>query len=166
MSGNLMTGKMNTATGRRLVMVPVALMVVLFCLGGAAALAQEGASPRPADAEDAAPAVREGAWVDFFFGTGVDRETRTVTGAGNTFAADGGKVYCLTRVHGLRPPATVTHAWYFEGKTMARVDLTIGSENWRTWSSKSYQPGWTGNWEVKVLDAEGMVLGSAGFEVK
>jgi hypothetical protein len=166
MSAKLMPGKMITAIGRRLAMAPVVLMVVLLGVAWTAASAQEGA---PAPAEEpgtAAPAVREGSWVDFFFGTGVDREIRSVTGAGNTFAADGGQVYCLTRVHGLRPPATVTHAWYFEGKTMARVDLTIGSENWRTWSSKSYQPGWTGNWEVKVLDADGMVLGSAGFEVK
>ena len=166
MSAKLTTGKTNTAIGSRLAVVPVVLMVVLLCLVGAAALAQEGAPARTDEPGATEPAVREGAWVDFFFGTGVDRETKSVTGAGNTFAADGGKVYCLTRVHGLRPPATVTHAWYFEGKTMARVDLTIGSENWRTWSSKSYQPGWTGNWEVKVLDAEGMVLGTAGFEVK
>ena len=157
---------MNTVFGKRLAMVPVVLMVVLVGFVWTAASAQEGTPPRPEEPGATEPAVREGTWVDFFFGTGVDKETRSVTGAGNTFAADGGRVYCLTRVHGLRPPATVTHAWYFEGKTMARVDLTVGSENWRTWSSKTYQPGWTGNWEVKVLDAEGMVLGSAEFEVK
>ena len=66
----------------------------------------------------------------------------------------------------MSPPTTVTHAWYHEGKTMARVDLTVGSENWRTWSSKSYLPSWTGSWEVKVLDTDGMVLGAAEFEVK
>jgi hypothetical protein len=112
------------------------------------------------------PATQEGIWVDFFFGTDVDRETRMVVGEATTFPADGGKVYCLTRVHGMSPPTTVTHAWYHEGKTMARVDLAVGSENWRTWSSKSYLPAWTGSWEVKVLDSDGMVLGSAKFAVE
>jgi hypothetical protein len=109
---------------------------------------------------------REGIWVDFIFGTGIDLETRAVIGEGTVFAPDGGKVFCFTRVHGMSPPTSVTHAWYYEGKTMARVDLTVGSENWRTWSSKSYLPAWTGSWEVKVLDPDGMVLGTAGFEVK
>ena len=63
-------------------------------------------------------------------------------------------------------PDTVTHVWYHEGKTMARVDLNIGSADWRTWSSKRILPSWTGSWEVKVLDADGMVLASAGFVVE
>jgi hypothetical protein len=117
-----------------------------------------------AGAQETAP--RQGIWVEFLFGTGVDLETRSVIDQGTVFTADGEKVYCMTRVHGMSPPTSVTHAWYYEGKTMARVDLTVGSENWRTWSSKSYLPSWTGSWEVKVLDPDGMVLGSAGFEVK
>ena len=162
MSGKMMDGKEMATHSRpmagRLSVVLAALFVAQLVAGGSAVLAQD-----PGAGE---PAPREGIWVDFFFGTGIDLETRSVTGAAATFTPDGGRVYCLTRVHGMRPPATVTHAWYYEGKTMARVDLTIGSENWRTWSYKSYLPGWTGNWEVKVLDEDGMVLGSAGFEVK
>ncbi len=118
----------------------------------------------PAGAQESAP--REGIWVDFLFGIGIDKETRAVIGEATTFPAEGEKVYCLTRVHGMSPPTTVTHAWYHEGKTMARVDLPVGSENWRTWSFKSKFPAWTGSWEVKVLDQDGMVLGAAGFEVK
>jgi hypothetical protein len=128
--------------------------------------------PPPAGAQEdpAAPApaetVREGIWVDFFFGTGVDPATRAILGEAASFPAGDGRIYCLTRVHGMSPPTTVTHAWYHEGKTRARVDLNIGSENWRTWSYKTMLPAWTGYWEVKVLDEDGMVLGSAGFEVE
>lgn len=111
-------------------------------------------------------APREGIWVDFTFGTGVEQETRAVVGEAVVFSADVDRIYCFTRVHGMHPPTAVTHAWYYEGKTMARVDLSVRSENWRTWSYKTVLPGWTGAWEVKVLDEDGMVLGSAGFEVK
>ncbi len=161
----LIPGKHGQSAGRLLAVLAV-LMMVLTGIGGNAVLAEVETSVTVEDPGPGEPAPREGIWVDFFFGTGVDLETRAVTGSAGAFAADGGRVYCLTRVHGMTPPASVTHAWYYEGKTMARVDLTIGSENWRTWSSKSYLPNWTGNWEVKVLDEDGMVLGSAGFEVK
>ena len=164
-AGIMTTGKPSPSAGRLPAALAV-LMIALLGVGWSAAQAQEETSAAAEKPEYGEPAPREGIWVDFFFGSGLDTETRSVTGAASSFAADGERVHCLTRVHGMKPPATVTHAWYYEGKTMARVDLTIGSENWRTWSSKSYLPGWTGHWEVKVLDEDGMVLGSAGFEVK
>lgn len=164
-AGNMTTGRPVASAGRLPVALAV-LMIALLSVGWISAQAQEETAAVAENPGPGEPAPREGIWVDFFFGTGVDTESRSITGAAHSFAADGERVYCLTRVHGMKPPASVTHAWYYEGKTMARVDLTIGSENWRTWSSKSYLRGWTGNWEVKVLDEDGMVLGSAGFEVK
>ena len=128
-----------------------------------------GAGLTPARAQDeseTAPAVREGQWVDFTFGTGIDPETRQVTGEAVAFPPETEKIYCFTRVHGMQPPATVTHVWYHEGRTISRVNLNIGSENWRTWSFKSRFDGWSGAWEVKVLNEDGMVLGSATFEVQ
>lgn len=100
------------------------------------------------------------------FGTGVDRETRTLVGAATQFTAEVGQVYCFTHLNGVDAPAVVTHAWYHAGNTMAIVDLKVGSAAWRTWSSKLVLPGWSGHWEVKVLDAAGKVLGSAGFELQ
>jgi hypothetical protein len=148
-----------------------------LALLGALVLVCAGAiwAPAGAQAEETAPALdpvaeepvqRTGTWVDISFGTGVDPETRTVIGEAAIFPPEVGRIYCWTRVHGMRPPTTVTHAWYYKGKTMARVDLAVRSENWRTWSFKTCLPEWTGNWEVKVLDQDGMVLGSGGFEVK
>ncbi len=133
------------------------VLAVIAGLGAIGAAAQEEAAEQPP--------VREGDWVEISFGTGIDKTTRALVGEAGTFAATGERVFCLTRVHGLQPPTTVTHAWYHEGRTMARVDLPVGSENWRTWSSKTYLPTWTGSWEVKVLDQDGRVLGSALFEV-
>jgi hypothetical protein len=124
----------------------------------------------PLLAQGEAPAAVPSAQVEVAFGTGLDRANRSLESEAATFAADAftaeaGQVYCLTRIRNLDVPATVTHVWYHEGKTMARVDLTIGSSDWRTWSSKRILPEWKGAWEVKVLDANGVVLGSGGFAV-
>lgn len=138
----------------------VAALFLVIIAG--AATQQTGAQ----ESVDGTPAVREGQWVDFTFGTGVESGTRKVIGEAVAFSPEVERVYCFTRVHGLHPPSTVTHVWYHEGRTISRVDLNIGSENWRTWSFKSQFPGWTGSWEVKVLNEDGMVLGSATFEVQ
>jgi len=149
------------------VLAGVFVLAVAIAVGGLMpAVAQEESTSASRESLSVEPVQREGIWVDVFLGTDIDKKTRSVIGEAVTFPADGERVYCLTRVHGMSPPTTVTHVWYYEGKTMARVDLSVGSENWRTWSFKTYKPGWTGSWEVKVLDEDGMVLGSAGFEVK
>jgi len=153
-------------TRRNLMVLTAALVLTLAGAGLYSAAAQEEDTSSNKESVSTEPAPRVGTWVDFSFGTGIDKETRTVIGEGTSFPADGHQVYCLTRVHGMSPPATVTHTWYHEGRTMARVDLAIGSENWRTWSYKTILPAWTGTWEVKVLDTDGMVLGAAEFEVK
>ena len=142
------------------------LAAAVAVVGSLPAAAQEEGAPAAQESPAAEPVQREGIWVEIFLGTDIDKETRSVIGEAATFPSDGERVYCLTRVHGMSPPTTVTHVWYFEGKTMARVDLSVGSQNWRTWSYKTYKPDMTGSWEVKILDEDGMVLGSAGFEVK
>jgi hypothetical protein len=104
--------------------------------------------------------------VELGFGTGIDRETRTLIEPGETFPAGIERVFCRMHIKGATPPTTVTHAWYRDGKTMAEVELNVGSANWRTWSSKRLLPDWVGFWEVKVLDQAGKVLASSSFEVK
>lgn len=138
--------------------VAVAVAFVLL-LGGAPLMAQD-------ESVSDAPEIV----VQMAFGADVDREARTLIDprdefAASEFSADAGQVYCLTRVMNLDHAATVTHAWYHDGKTMARVELNVGSSDWRTWSSKRILPAWTGDWEVKVLDVNGVVLASAGFVV-
>ncbi len=119
------------------------------------------AAPAVAPAETPAPRGR----VTLGFGTGIDRATRELVGEGASFAG-GDTVWCRTVVENLAAPTTVTHAWYHEGITMARVELNVGSAHWRTWSRKIILPEQTGAWEVKVLDAAGSVLGSGSFTVR
>ena len=104
--------------------------------------------------------------VSITFGTDIDRQKRELIGQAEVFPAGIERITCLTQVQGLAVPNSVTHVWYRDGKTMARVDLNVASTNWRTWSSKRLLPGWTGHWEVKVLDSDGRVLGTAGFVVQ
>jgi len=111
-------------------------------------------------------AVQAEAKVEIAFGTDIDRENRELVGKSASFAAGIEKIFCLSRIQGLEAPTSVTHVWYRDGKTMARVDLNVGSGYWRTWSSKRLLPDWTGRWEVKILDSDGRVLGSGSFEVK
>lgn len=131
------------------------LGILLVCgamLSAEVTLAQEQANPAPS--------------VTVSFGTDIDRESRELVGEATTFGAGIERIVCLTRVSGLSAPTSVTHVWYRDGKTMARVDLNVASSNWRTWSSKRLLPDWTGHWEVKILDSNGRVLGSSGFDVQ
>jgi len=77
--------------------------------------------------------------------------------------ADIGRVYCFTRVTGAVGDEASTHVWLRNGKEMARVELSVRSNNWRTWSSKRVLPEWQGEWTVKVLDSAGNELATIPF---
>lgn len=61
---------------------------------------------------------------------------------------------------------TITHRWMHNGEVMAEVPLEIGSDSWRTWSSKEFVPGWDGEWTVEVVDAQGNTLEEASISVE
>ena len=44
----------------------------------------------------------------------------------------------------------VVHRWIYQGEEKATVTLNIGSNNWRTYSSKKLLPHWQGTWQVQV----------------
>lgn len=55
------------------------------------------------------------------------------------------------------------HIWSYNGNPIADVPLAVGSDYWRTWSSKSFAgldlaPG--GQWQVKVSTESGCQLGT------
>jgi hypothetical protein len=79
--------------------------------------------------------------------------------------ADVGRVYLWTRITGAEMETGVEHVWYRGDEEMARVPLTVGGSNWRTWSSKNIEPSWTGEWRVDVVGPEGQVLESVSFTV-
>ena len=72
-------------------------------------------------------------------------------------------VYFFTELLGL-DGHTITHRWEYNRKIMAEVPFKIGANRWRTWSSKSILPNWTGAWKVSVLDEGGNVIEQSEFE--
>jgi hypothetical protein len=53
---------------------------------------------------------------------------------------------------------SVTHLWTYNDIEIARVKLNIGSDHWRTWSSKQIWHLTPGEVKVQVLDADNMIL--------
>lgn len=106
-----------------------------------------------------------------------DVENREPINVGTVFPYSVGKIYCLTRIKGMKMPAmqaastypTVYHVWYRKKGTsfleMARIPLTIKSGSWRTRSSKTLDKSYIGEWKVDVIDENNTVLKSVPFSV-
>ncbi|GAK61181.1 hypothetical protein U27_01080 [Candidatus Vecturithrix granuli] len=62
-----------------------------------------------------------------------------------------GKIYTWMQVSGVKPPKTVKHIYYREGKIVARVTLKLRYASMRTWSEKTFKPEESvGKWKVIV----------------
>jgi hypothetical protein len=92
----------------------------------------------------------------------VDREP---VGEGNRFGVDVGRLYCYTEILD-GAGKEVTHFWTQDGQNRARVAIEVGANRWRSWSTKTIDSGSVGTWEVKVLDADGIVLDTLEFVVE
>ena len=90
---------------------------------------------------------------------------RAPVGSGDVFAKEVPKVYCFTRVVGAEG-TQLTHNWYYQGSLKASVKLNVRSSDYRTWSSKTMLPEWTGEWMVEILSADGKPLESIIFFLK
>jgi len=53
---------------------------------------------------------------------------------------------------------TAIHRWEYNGEVMAEIEFNVGGARWRVWSSKSFVPGWTGEWKVSVLNGASEVI--------
>jgi hypothetical protein len=78
--------------------------------------------------------------------------------------SDINKVYLFTEVIG-KAKTMVTHRWFLDGKLEAEVVLKVGSNRWRTYSSKTLKtPQHYGNWQVEVLDENNQQIASVTFQ--
>lgn len=59
----------------------------------------------------------------------------------------------------------VSHRWEHDGKVVADVELKIGSQAWRTYSSKNLASNDTGHWRVSVVDDTGKTLHVTEFQL-
>lgn len=83
----------------------------------------------------------------------------------DVFPAGTKQVYAWCRVTGAVDSVSIWVDWYYGDELKGEVELPVKSSSWRTWSSKKLLPEWTGEWEVRVLDAERSVLRSVSFFV-
>lgn len=94
-----------------------------------------------------------------------DIVNREPEGAGESFEASVGTLYCFTRIVGAKDPIEVAHVWYYGDTERATVNLSVRSSSWRTYSSKIIQSSEVGEWHVDVLGPEGEVLKSQSFNI-
>lgn len=99
----------------------------------------------------------------FDFATSI--EDRQPVDVDTTFAADVGTIYSYTEIEGITDSTEITHVWYHREEEKARINLTVSSSPWRTWSSKSILESWTGPWRVMILDSEENVLDAKTFTI-
>lgn len=73
------------------------------------------------------------------------------------------RVYFFTHIAGLANKQII-HRWLYQGEEKAAVTLNIGSDSWRTYSSKRVPSYWQGKWQVQVWQGDLMLI-SHHFEV-
>jgi Protein of unknown function (DUF2914) len=93
-------------------------------------------------------------------------QDRQPTGVDTAFANTVDRVYCFVKITGAPDTTAISHVWYYGDKEMARTELQVKSQTWRTWSSKRIVPEWEGRWRVDVVSSSGTVLRSGEFIIK
>ena len=101
---------------------------------------------------------------EMVFCTGV--EERVPVGADTMFLNTVGQVFCFTKVTGVSDTMNVSHVWYYNDDEMARVELFIGGDPWRTCSSKRMVESWGGKWRVDIVTPNGEILKSMDFMIQ
>ena len=79
------------------------------------------------------------------------------------WSAAAGPLYCFTRIVGVEEVTPIFHVWYRGDREMARVELRVRNSPFNTWSVKTLDAGWTGDWRVVVVDASGRRLRTIPF---
>jgi len=72
-------------------------------------------------------------------------------------SAEADRVFYFTELRDMSGQ-TATHRWEYDGKVMAEVKFDVRGPRWRVWSSKSFVPGWSGDWKVSVLNGAGETI--------
>lgn len=75
-------------------------------------------------------------------------------------------LYCFTRM--VAPAgfdSHVKHLWYKGDEKVAEFKLPVKGEKWRTYSKKTIQKGWAGDWRVEVVDETGKLLKTVKFRM-
>lgn len=83
---------------------------------------------------------------------------------GTTFPADVGKIYCWSKIKDGQDTA-IKHIYYCDNQEKASIELQVRSPMFRTYSTKTILPAWTGQWRVDIVDSQGKLLKSLDFTI-
>ncbi|MEK6749713.1 MAG: DUF2914 domain-containing protein [Pseudomonadota bacterium] len=75
------------------------------------------------------------------------------------------QLYYFTEIKGMAGQ-TVIHRWEYQGKVRHEQRLKVGSARYRTYSKKTLNPEFYGEWKVSAVDKKGVVLSSETFMLK
>ncbi len=103
---------------------------------------------------------------EIHIGTGFDITTRKIAGEGERLTATAGKLWCYTIITGASRETFIRHVYYYKGRQIADVKLDVKFPVFSTWSSKTVLPEWKGDWNLKVIDFDGRVIGEKNFIVE
>jgi DUF2914 family protein len=81
-----------------------------------------------------------------------------------TLSAPAERVFFFTELVGLAGK-TVTHKWSLDGQSMADVAISVGSDRWRCYSTKTLSGTSAGTWKVTVVDDAGTTLAEKSLTV-
>ena len=71
-------------------------------------------------------------------------------------------LYLFTDVRG-QAGDTLHYIWKRNGKVVAKVRIPVGSDKWRSYSSKNFNTRLLGNWEVDITDNKGRLMARTHF---
>ena len=73
-------------------------------------------------------------------------------------------LYCFTRFTAPEgTDTTIKHVWYNGQEKVGEFTLPVKGVKWRTYSMKTIQKGWSGDWRVEVLDSDGKLMKTIKF---
>lgn len=89
-------------------------------------------------------------------------------GVGESFPATVEKLFCFTRIAGMSAKAEtkVHHFWFYGDRLVQVMVLPVKGFNWRTYSSRTIPPEWTGSWRVDITAEDGTLLKSVSFTIQ
>ncbi len=110
------------------------------------------------------PAMAKGSIVvrDFVLSHGIqEREPTSIT---ESFHVMDGKAFAFAQIQNTGDPTMVSFVWEYGKTHYATIPVNVGASlGWRTWSTAKLR---SGNWRVKLLDADGEVLLEKAFTVE
>ncbi|MGH2571132.1 MAG: DUF2914 domain-containing protein [bacterium] len=93
-------------------------------------------------------------------------QERTPVGEADSFSNQIGQLTCFTRVQNAEAPTQIFHRWYVGDEMVEEIAINVRGEQWRCWSTKTIQPGWTGTCRVEILTESGDVISTKTFQLE